>query len=325
MSPADDTDFPVYRAATVRQLLDPHGCAKAVRAAMMALSASETPQPLRTIIEVGPSQLFALMPGALANAEGIGAKVITAFADPDRAGRSAHRGVVVLFDSLTGALLCIADAGEVTHIRTAAASAVATAALARPDARQLAIFGYGAQARAHALAIPLVRQLDEIIIWGRSVEAGQSFAEEMRQETGLPVRFVADAQEAAQADILCTVTSAASPIVLGDWIRPGTHINVVGSSYAGPVEVDNVLVARSRFIADSRRSALAAAAEFLSAKAAGLIDDNHIVAELGEVLLGRAAGRTSNDQVTLYKSLGHIVQDLAATLYLHRKCCGTEL
>ena len=124
---------------------------------------------------------------------------------------------------------------------------------------------------------------------------------------------------AAEADIICTVTTASQPVLMGAWVRPGTHVNVVGSSYAGPVEVDNELVLKSRYIADSRRSVLAAGSEYLVARDAGLIDESHILAEIGEVLLGQITGRASPDDVTLYKSLGHIVQDLAALHYLRAK------
>jgi ornithine cyclodeaminase len=121
---------------------------------------------------------------------------------------------------------------------------------------------------------------------------------------------------AAGADVICTVTGATTPILLGEWVRPGTHINVVGSGFAGPVEVDNALVARAWYIADSRRSALAAAAEFLEAKAAGRIGDDHIRGEIGDVLNGTVLGRPSDEAVTIYKSLGHVVQDLAAMAYV---------
>ena len=229
---------------------------------------------------------------------------------------------MVLFDRDSGGVACIADAGEVTEIRTAAASAVATEALARPDARTLAIFGCGAQAASHIRALTRVRRFERVLIWGRSVERARHFAGRMGQEVGIAIEAVADGREAAAADVICTVTSARAPVLLGDWVRPGTHVNVVGSSHAGPVEIDHALVLASRYIVDSRRSALAAAAEFLLAKEAGLIDDGHIAAEIGEVLLGRIAGRRSPEEITVYKSLGHIVQDLAAVSYLHARAGG---
>ncbi len=121
----------------------------------------------------------------------------------------------------------------------------------------------------------------------------------------------------ADADIVCTVTHASEPILLGRWLSPGTHVNLVGSSRAGPVEVDNDLVVRARFIADSREGVLAQGAEFLRAKAAGLIGDDHIVAEIGQVLAGDIPGRRTAEEITAYKSLGHVVQDLAAAWALY--------
>jgi ornithine cyclodeaminase len=311
---------PYYSAEEVRATLDYDGCIAAVRRAMADFTADGKPQPLRSIVEIAPAKFFGLMPGMLAAPHGFGAKVLSVFADPAQPGRSAHRGVVVLFDRESGQLTCIADAGEVTEIRTAAASAIATDALARRDARTLAIFGCGAQAASHIRALIRVCRLENILVWGRSAERASRFAQQMGREVGITVRAVAQGREAAAAaDIICTVTGSPTPVLLGEWVRPGTHVNAVGSSHAGPVEIDHALVRASRYIVDSRRSALAAAAEFLLAKEAGLIDDNHIVAEIGEVLLGRIPGRTSPEEITVYKSLGHIVQDLAAVSYLHAR------
>lgn len=309
-----------YGPGEVRALLDYDGCIAAIRAAMADFSAAGKPQPLRSIVEIAPTKLFGLMPGTLSAPHGFGAKVLSVFADPEQPGRSAHRGVVVLFDRASGQLACIADAGEVTEIRTAAASAVATDALARQDARTLAIFGCGTQAAAHVRALVRVRRLERILVWGRSLERAGRFAERMGREMAIAVTAVAQGRDAAAAaDIICTVTASPTPVLLGEWVRPGTHVNVVGSSYAGPVEIDHALVRASRYIVDSRASALASAAEFLLAREAGLIDDSHIAAEIGEVLLGRARGRGSPEEVTVYKSLGHIVQDLAAVSHLHAR------
>lgn len=311
---------PFYGPEEVRAALDYEGCIAAVRTAMAEFSAEGKPQPLRSIFEIAPARFFGLMPGALAAPHGFGAKVLSVFADPAQPGRTAHRGVVVLFDRESGHVACIADAGEVTEIRTAAASAVATDVLARREAKTLAMFGCGAQAASHVHALVRVRSFEQILVWGRSPERADRFAKQMQHEVGIAVRAVAEGREAASAaDIICTVTGSPTPVLLGEWVRPGTHVNVVGSSRAGPVEVDHALVRASRYIVDSRRSALAAAAEFLVAKEAGLIDDSHIVAEIGEVLLGRIAGRTSPKEITVYKSLGHIVQDLAAVSYLHAR------
>jgi ornithine cyclodeaminase/alanine dehydrogenase-like protein (mu-crystallin family) len=315
--------FTVYGPQEVRELLDYDGCIAAVRQGMARFTAEGTAQPLRTIAELGPGKMFGLMPGSLAAPDGFGAKIVSVFAQRDRPGRSAHCGLVVLFDRASGEVTCVADAGEVTEIRTAAASAVATDLLARPDAATLALFGCGAQSASHARALVRVRKLERILVWGRSGERARAFAERMQGEVGVSVKAVADGREAAgEADIICTVTASPTPVLLGAWVRPGTHVNAVGSSYAGPVEIDQALLVASRYIVDSRRSALAAAAEFLLAKEAGVIDESHIVGEIGEVLLGRVAGRTSAAQITVYKSLGHIVQDLAAVSYLQARAAA---
>jgi ornithine cyclodeaminase len=297
----------------VRERLTYEICIPVVRRAMMALAAGETRQLLRGIIPLADGRMYGAMTGAMGAREVFGSKLISVFPENFAKGIQSHQGVVVLFDPQTGAPSCVAHAGEVTAIRTAAASAVATDALARPDAAHLAILGYGEQAETHLRALRLVRPLASVRVWGRSPERAKAFAEHMSAETGLSVAVATTARAAvAEADIVCTVSGAAEPILLGEWIRPGTHLNLVGSSRAGPVEVDDAVVLMSRFIADSREGVLAQGAEFLKAKQAGLIGDDHVVGEIGEVLLGRLEGRQSSDQVTAYKSLGHIVQDLAS-------------
>jgi ornithine cyclodeaminase/alanine dehydrogenase-like protein (mu-crystallin family) len=300
-------------AAEVRTNLTYDVAIPAVRAAMIALSAGETRQLLRSILHFEDGRMFGVMPGALGEAAAFGAKVLSVFPKNFEVGRPSHQGVVMLFDPVTGELACIAEAREITAVRTAAASAVATDALARPDAKRLALLGYGEQAETHLRAIGKVRALETVTVWGRSAERAKAFAERMRGEAGVAVEVAPTAQAAvAQADIVCTVTPAAEPILKGAWVAPGTHVNVVGSSFAGPAEVDSDLVVRSRFVADYREGVLKQGAEFLIAKAAGLVGDEHVVGEIGEVLAGKVAGRQSDHQVTVYKSLGHIVQDLVS-------------
>lgn len=293
-------------------------CIPLIRDAMIAFSSGETKQLLRSIIPLADGHLFGIMPGALGATEPFGAKLISIFPENAVQGRQSHQGLIVLFEPNTGTPVCIVHAGEVTAIRTAAASAVATNALALPDAAHLAILGTGEQAVTHARAIAKVRALQSITVWGRSPERAHVFAEKVRAELKLPVTALATAQQAvAGADIVCTVTSASEPILEGEWVKPGTHINAVGSSHAGPAEIDNALVARARFFVDSREGVLQQGGEFLRAKQAGLISDNHIRAEIGQVLAGTAEGRTSPEEITIYKSLGHIVQDLASAWWLY--------
>jgi ornithine cyclodeaminase len=293
-------------------------CIPIVRDAMIAFSRGETKQLLRSIIPLSDGRMFGIMPGALGAHAPFGAKLISVFPENFAKGIQSHQGLVILFDPETGVPVCAAHAGEITAIRTAAASAVATDTLARKDAGRLALLGYGEQAATHARAISKVRKIESITVWGRSPERAKAFAERMQTELKVPIAAEASVQQAvADADIICTVTSAPEPILKGEWVRPGTHVNVVGSSYAGPAEVDNDLVVRSRFFVDSREGVLQQGAEFLRAKAACLIGDDHIVGEIGQVLVGLVDGRRSPEEITVYKSLGHIVQDLASAWALY--------
>jgi ornithine cyclodeaminase/alanine dehydrogenase-like protein (mu-crystallin family) len=293
-------------------------CLPLVKEAMIAFSAGETKQLLRTIIPLSEGRHFGIMPGALGAHAPFGAKLLSVFHGNFARGVQSHQGLIVLFDPESGAPVCAVHAGEVTAIRTAAASAVATDALARPEASRLTVLGYGEQAATHIRAIGIIRRLQTVVVWGRSPERAQAFAERMAAEIGLPVTTASTAEQAAAgAEIICTVTSSAEPVLKGEWVEPGTHVNLVGSSYAGPVEVDHDLVVRSRFIADSREGVLKQGAEFLRAKAAGLVTDDHVVAEIGQVLAGEVQGRRTADEMTVYKSLGHIVQDLASAWALY--------
>jgi ornithine cyclodeaminase len=290
-----------------------------VREAMIAFSTGRTRQLLRSILPLAEGRMFGVMPGALGEHAPFGAKIVSVYPENFAAGRQAHQGVIVLFEPESGAPVCVVHAGEVTAIRTAAASAVATDALARPEASQLAILGYGEQARAHLRAIAQVRPIEKALVWGRDARRAQAFAGDMSPELGVEVGVAADVREAvATADIVCAVSAASEPILRGAWLPAGAHVNLVGSSRAGPAEADNEVVRLSRFIVDSREGVLAQGAEFLNAKAAGLVDDAHLAGEIGEVLAGQVEGRQDARQITVYKSLGHIVQDLASAWALYR-------
>jgi ornithine cyclodeaminase/alanine dehydrogenase-like protein (mu-crystallin family) len=297
----------------IRRRLSYDLCIPVVRDAMIAFSKGETKQLLRSIIPLSEGRLFGVMPGAMGAHAPFGAKLISVFHDNFEKGVPSHQGVVVLYDPESGAPVCVLEAGEITAIRTAAASAVATDALARNNASRLALLGYGEQAATHARAIRKVRKLESVTVWGRSAERAEAFASRMQTELGLPFATAPSAEAAVRdADIICTLTAASEPILHGAWVAPGAHVNIVGSSYAGPSEVDNELVVRARLIADSREGVLKQGAEFLRAKHAGLITDDHIVAEIGQVLAGDIPGRRNDTEITAYKSLGHIVQDLAS-------------
>jgi ornithine cyclodeaminase/alanine dehydrogenase-like protein (mu-crystallin family) len=294
-------------------------CIPIIRQAMIAFSRGETRQHLRSVIPLAQGHLFGIMPGALGDNAVFGAKLVSVYPENFAIGRQSHQGVVVLFDPETGAPVCVVHAGEITAIRTAAASAVATDALARADSTRLAILGYGEQAAAHCRALLKVRRIQAVRVWGRASDRAEAFCGRMRTELGIPFSSADDVEDlVSDADIICTVTTAREPVLKGAWVRPGTHVNLVGSSMAGPVEVDTEFVVRSRFIADSREGVLHQGAEFLRAKAAGVIGNDHIVAEIGQVLAGEIVGRRSNAEITAYKSLGHVVQDLASAWALYR-------
>ncbi|MGZ6132748.1 MAG: ornithine cyclodeaminase family protein [Myxococcaceae bacterium] len=301
----------IDREEVARRLTYP-AAIRLVREAMIALSRGETLQLLRSILRLSPGHAVGTMTGALGADAAFGVKLLSVFQENFARGKPSHQGLVVLFEPESGAPVCALDAGEITAIRTAAATAVATDALARPDARRLALLGYGEQASTHVRALREVRRFDGITVWGRSPARAEAFARRTERALGVPVRASSSAQEAvAEADVVCTLTAASEPVLLGRWLRPGTHVNLVGSSYLGPVEVDSDLVVASRFIADSREGCLRQGAEFVKAKEAGLIGEDHLVAEIGEVLSGKVPGRRTAGELTVYKSLGHIVQDLA--------------
>lgn len=301
----------------VREHLTYEACIPLMRAAMTTLSRGETIQPLRSILKLADNHMFGVMPGAMGERGAFGAKLVSVFPENASLGRQSHQGAVLVFDAETGAPTGLVHAGEVTAIRTAAASAAATDALARPESERLAILGYGEQAGTHLEAISRVRPLNRVTVWGRSPVKAQAFAARMSKKTGLAVTALPTVLACVEdADIICTVTASQEPVLRHDWVGKGTHINLVGSSYAGPAEADNTLVAASRFFADYRPGVLAQGAEFLRAKEAGLITDTHIIAEIGEVFDGSADGRTSAADITIYKSLGHVVQDLASASYL---------
>jgi ornithine cyclodeaminase len=312
---------------TVRRLLPYDACIPLMREAMVALSTGRTRQTLRQIIDLGGGRALGVMPGAAPDT--FGAKLISVFPENFAKGVQSHQGAVLLFDPETGARAAVIHAGEVTAIRTAAATAAASDVLASPDASRLAILGYGEQAREHARAMVHIRPVSEIRIWGRSAERAGVLARELEAELQRPVMVASGAREAVRdADLICTVTAASEPVLEGAWVTDGAHVNLVGSSRDGPREVDDDLVVRGRLFADHREGVLRQGAELRHAIAAGLVGEDHVLGEIGEVMAGAKSGRTAPDEVTIYKSLGAIVQDLYAGWLIHQSSIeqglGTE-
>lgn len=317
------TEAPVFLDAhTVRQRLEIGPCIALMREAMIALSTGGEAGLLRSFIPLGEGQTFAIMPAALPGDHGFGAKLVSVYATGQT---KTHEGLIVLFERETGRPVCVADAGEITRIRTAAMSAAATDILARPKASRLAVLGTGVQARTHIEAIRRVRPVDEIRIWGRNTARAEALAAGIARETGIVVGAFTDAGEAVSgADIVCTVTASRDPVLEGGRVRPGTHVNLVGSSGPAAAETDAALLVSGRVFPDHRPHVLAHGGEYLRAVEAGLYEESRLGPEIGDVLAGRAPGRTAPGEITVFKSLGHAVQDLTAAAWLYSKAKDAE-
>jgi ornithine cyclodeaminase/alanine dehydrogenase-like protein (mu-crystallin family) len=289
-------------------------CVELMRGIMIALSEGRAVVPLRSVITLPAARgKFGTMPGYLADPECFGVKLVSVMPGNEPPRYSSHIGLVVLFEPEHGCPVAIIDAAAITAIRTAAASGLATRLLARPNAGDLAILGAGEQAHSHLEAMLAVRPLRRIRIWTRDRVKAEAFARSAGTRHGIEIEVSGSVRAAVDgADIICTLTKASEPILFGDWISSGAHLNVVGSSIASAAEIDTAAVVRSRFFVDCRNSTVNEGGEYLRALQGGAITAAHIAAEIGEVANGTQPGRTSRDEVTLYKSLGVAPQDLAA-------------
>ena len=302
----------------VIRLLPMAECMDVMEAALKDLAAGRALLPLRTLLVLPDGQnLMGLMPSYLSSIESLGVKVIAAFPGNYGSQYDTHQGVVVLFDAQNGRLRAIVDGTAITAIRTAAVSGVATRLLAREDAGDLALIGAGTQARTHLEAIKVARPLRRVRVFSLPIEGAYAFADREAKRLGIPVEVMRTAREAVEgADIICTITTSQSPVLQGEWIAPGAHINAVGAFNASSRELDSETVVQSRLFVDRRESTLHEAGEFLIPKSEGLIGDDHIQGEIGELLAGTVAGRGSPDEITLFKSLGIAVEDLAAAYHV---------
>jgi ornithine cyclodeaminase len=309
----------IVSQAEVRALLPMADCMEAMAAALATLARGDARLPLRPVITLPDGRgAFAVMPAYLGGPATIGLKAITVFPGNHGSAFDSHQGAVLLFEAEHGSLAAIMDASAITAIRTAAVSGVATRLLAREDAGDLAILGTGVQAMTHLEAMALSRPLRRVRAWSREPANRERFATRARARLGIAVESAASAQAAvAGADLICTTTAAREPVLRGDWIAPGAHVNAVGASVASSRELDSAAVARAHLFVDRRESTLAEAGDFLVPKAEGLLGDDHILGELGELLVGARPGRDSRDQITLFKSLGLAVEDLAAARVIY--------
>jgi ornithine cyclodeaminase len=300
----------------VRRLLDMESCIEAMTEVLASLARGELYQPLRSIARPpGADSLLGLMPAYRGGARpAFSLKEIVVVPTNPARGLDTHMGGVLLHDGETGELVGILNASPVTEIRTAAVSAVATRALARPDAQRVAILGAGAQARGHVHAMRAVLDDPEIRIWARRLEA----AEQLAGEVGAIVSPSVDSALFG-AEVVCTTTAAAEPIVEKRWLARGAHVNAVGSCFPSTRELDTETVAHSSFFTDRRESCLNEAGDFLLAAAEGAVGPDHIKAELGEVLAGMHPGREHEDELTVFESLGIAIEDLASAELVVRR------
>ncbi len=313
----------------VHAMLPMADCIEAMERALVELARGEVFQPLRTVLRpVGAKGFFGMMPAYRSGqASAFGLKEVCVFPGNPVIGLDTHVGAVLLHSPHTGELQGVMNASAITGIRTAAVSAVATRALARRDAGVLAIIGTGAQARGHYQSIPLVRNIREVRVAGRTRTHAEQFVASVARKAKASLTAIACAsaeQAVSGADIVVTVTSSNEPVLRREWIAPGTHINLVGSSVSSAREADGATMGAGLLFVDRRESAVNESGDYLFALREGAIGPDAIRAELGEVLAGDAQGRSSDDEITIFKSLGLAIEDLAAAQYLYEKARRTK-
>ncbi len=311
----------VLNERDVYALLPMKECIQVMAETLKTLGRGEGVNPLRSALRFPDgSGLLGLMPAYLGSPHSTGVKVVTVMPGNHGTPYDSHQGLVLLFEMAHGCPVALVDASSITAIRTAAASGVATDLLARQEVKKLALLGSGVQAGTHLEAMLAIRDFDEVSVWSRSAERAAEFAERQRARHGIEVKVAESAAAAtAGADIVCTVTSASEPVLKGEWIAPGMHINAVGACLPGCRELDTAAVVRARLFVDRRESTLKEAGDFLIPQQEGEIDESHIVGEIGEILLGKVSGRQTEEEVTLFKSLGIGVEDLGAAHYVYKK------
>jgi ornithine cyclodeaminase/alanine dehydrogenase-like protein (mu-crystallin family) len=312
----------------VQRLLPMNECIEVMERAFVALAHGEMEQPLRTIFR--PPHVkgaMALMPTFRGGQSPLfGLKAICVFPGNAALGKDAHQGAVVLFDGATGELRAIANASAITAIRTAAVSGLATRVLANQEASSLAIIGAGVQARAHLDAIACVRKLRRVLVAASCKESAERFAQSMKSHVACEIEAVGSTEEAVrEADIIVTATTSREPVVRREWLAPGAHINAIGTFSPKARELDTATMTSSSIFVDRRESALNEAGDYLIAASEGAIGPESILAELGDVLIARHPGRSSADEITVFKSLGLAMEDLAAAehCYLKAKAEGS--
>ena len=315
----------ILSQAEVTALLPMEECIPVMDRALRTLAEGGAQLPLRTVLKLPDGKgFFGVMPARLGTPDTLGLKAIAVFPGNEGTALDSHQGLVILFHPDSGAPIAVLDASSITAIRTAAVSGVATRCLARPEAGDLALLGSGVQARSHLAAMRAVRRLRRVRAWSPHAARLAAFVGWARGRLGIEVEPTASPREAVLgADLICTVTASAVPVVQSEWVAEGAHINAVGSSIPTSRELDTATIRRARLIVDRVESARAEAGDFLIPRQEGAIDDAHILGELGEVLIGRIRGRTGPADLTVFKSLGLAIEDLAAAHHVLQRAEAT--
>ena len=311
--------FLVLTHAEVEQLLAMQACIEVMTATLEDLAQGTLSQPLRSIYAPPcATGVMAWMPAYSAGPDAVyGMKMLCVIPDNPSRGLDGHQGSVVLMDGVPGELRAVINAAAITAIRTAAVSAVATRLLAREDARVLALIGAGVQAERHLEAMLCVRPIERVRVAGRTLESAQRFVARMRPRVPCALEAVESAEAAVRdAGIVVTATTAREPVLAHAWLAPGTHVNAVGASRPPHREIDTATWSAAAVFVDRRESVEREAADYQRALEEGGPEAVHIKAEIGDVLLGRARGRTSADEITLFRSLGLAVEDVTAAQYV---------
>jgi len=309
----------------VARALPRAACFELAERAFRETSARRTEQPNRLIVPIRSMQgnVLSVMAGVLHEPVLFGAKISAVYPENRHRGLAGHQGLVVLFDSETGAPSGVLHGGEVTARRTAAATAVATRALARPESRVLALIGAGEQASHHLGALLDCLPIEQVRVWSQSPAHAASFVAAHGEAAAALVVHDTIETTVAGADVICTLTSAPDPILFGRVLEPGQHVNAVGSSVRRFRELDEEAVRRSRMYADYMPMLIAEGGDYLAAVKSGAIAAEHVIGEVGDVLLGRKPGRESAQDITLFKSLGIVAEDLTAAQYALERAAAT--
>jgi alanine dehydrogenase len=305
----------------VETLIDLDELIAALERAHIQYSTGEAVMPVRLVVPLPQiSGRITSMPGYLSHDHALGMKVVTYFRGNDQRGLPAILATIMLFSHETGKMIAAMDGTHITTIRTACASALATRVLANNQTPVLGVIGAGVQARAHIRALSRVRRIEQVKIYSPSRASGEKIRADLETPTGLGIEVARSAEEAVRgADLVVTASTATEPVIRADWLKPGVHINAVGSHRPDAREIDGATLARCRVVVDSRQAIMAECGDVLLALQEKSLGAEAIDTEIGEVLAGAKLGRSAEAELTLYKSVGIAIQDVAAAQLVYRK------